>query len=367
MTFWAGSELVGSNFQHQRVYSNQAVAAPFTGDVSQISWAPWGDAQRISAPGEDHNSWPFSTQLPDGSGVFIWWSAATIEGIFADEVDQYWLATWDPLTGWSQAVDVTPPGEAGTLSPITETDIALDRNGDPHLVVFTKSSVSGTSPVLYVPGARTLDLSSIGGLADWEAPVFATALGGAAGYAIPSELTFDDYVNRPYRNQLNDARRNTPRAIPVGSNGFLSSWLDESLGGAVPIVSTFRVVFDAAQPTLQWEPPVSLLSLVTGSGGNGSADRVNLTVDRTGWGTLFFRQEDDTGDLEQLFSKRANIATAGLSAFALGEPASVVNPVGTSVINYSLSNTLDSGVMGVSMDLGPGGSSDVISVTSLLR
>ncbi|QDV04587.1 hypothetical protein Poly30_00780 [Planctomycetes bacterium Poly30] len=349
--FWALSEPTDvtpsrNEFEHQKVYANSTSVAPYTaGGV--IQWHDWDPATRLSADGENHNSWPVVTETPDGGAIAMWWSAATTVGLFDELVDRYWIAEWIPGAGWQPTVDVTPSGESGNLPALT--DIKVVRRGvgasaTDHVVVFTRRAGQ--------PSARQLDLASF----SWTAPMAPSpTVPGGTPYTVYQTPVWDDYVARDanqtigYGFQLRPrVGRMTPQARSTGGNAFLVQWverLDPNMASDTRlVVAEYR-----ADEALPWGPPEDLSGVSVIDTDDPENSFVNLTVDQNGWATLFVRQVDAANGLGRIYAKRTNLPSNGVSGLSNqtipGEP---ITPEGFDASFPSISNVHPSGALAVS-------------------
>ena len=334
-SFWGLTELDGNNeYTKQKVYANMATAAPFTGSLDAIDWAVWDPATELSDPAEDHNSWPTIRQLPDGSAIAMWWSAASLQDVLEGNITKYWLASWSAAAGWSAPVDASPAGTpASQLGMITDLR-AVETAAGTELIVFSRSTTG--------PAVTHLDLATM---------TWGPESKPAGMTTIPVSPTFPAFsalaAEGRYRNLLGDVRRTTPKATPIGNGEFIVRWIDNQSGSQSGI---FASVYDSASSGTQaWDVPVDLTTFVTIDPTDPVESAVDLLVDRNGWATLIYRERQSPGTPTSpfhVFARRANLAVnnAGASAFATSTtPPIRISDEDTTVSFPSASNVHTSG------------------------
>lgn len=342
--FWAISNpqdiAAGRNeFEAQKVYANSTSLAPYSPSTA-IQWHTWDAATRLSADGEEHNSWPVVTQTPDGGAIAMWWSATSTQGVFEDTVDKYWMAEWIPGSGWQPTVEVTPTGEAGSLPAITDIKAVRRMSGTNvtnHVVIFTRRAGR--------PSARELALGNL----TWTNPLAPAT--GSGSFTIHQTPTHGDYIFRDssqtlgYGFQLRPrVGRMTPKARSTGGNEFLVQWIELSGSNIRLVVAEYNA--DGAMP---WGPPEDLSGVAVLNAANPQDSFVNMSVDQNGWATLFLREVDPATGLGRILARRTNLpinGVAGLSNAAI--PAVPISPDGFDATFPSVSNVHASGAMATS-------------------
>ncbi|MEM8712680.1 MAG: hypothetical protein AAGG01_17145, partial [Planctomycetota bacterium] len=332
-------------FTRQRVYANALTAGLPPANPADVTWADWGPSATLSDESVEHNSWPLMATDDDGAAYALWWSATTTEGLFADEVDRYWLSTWTPGGDWTAAVDVTPSGEAGTLPAITDLKViepAVGSGQSRRLLVLAREDGE--------PSARMFDLST-GSFAGPSTRPNRVA-SSDPDFVVFQRPTASDYTDRPqgglqYGNRIRSGiGRMTPKAASLGANDFLVRWTDVSGAGGQP-VRVIAAMYCADQPS-PWGASQDLTPVANVNTTDPSTASIDLAVDGNGWATLMFTEMEASG-VRRLKARRTNLFVTGLDGLMDPSiPTTTIGPDLFDVSSPSLSNIHSSGAVVVS-------------------
>lgn len=319
VTFWGISEPTDVGFgadrlrfDTQRVYANHVtVAAP---------GHPWGEATLLSAPSTDHASWPFLVDEPQGRAHAVWFSSDdSTAGLFDETVDRYWMSEWTPGIGWRAAVDITPPGEVGSVDPVTDVefvDIGTDGAPRRELVVFGRRSLMGGGSR---PVARRYDLDT----GTWTKSTSPMSSSGVTLDDVVKVPTFDQYnlttgqvsggvsdVLR-YGHLRAEIRRATPRSETIGFGSFFVQWIDEATTGEFRLI---LATYDAEDDS--WSEPVTLdPDRVTVSATDPSDLSALFAFDLHGRATLFWLEEGTTPLAGSVRAQTIHLGIDGIESF----------------------------------------------------
>ena len=380
--WWAWSDPTDSPASERRYnrYHVVANALDVQADLNTLdpaSLEDWPDAIVLSTDlnpgGEDVTvGWPFTTVWDNGNVLALWHDADSLAGVYRGDIQTIKGSRYDAANNsWSTVATYAPTnpiGRIGDIKPVSDNEV----------LVFARFDEDGIGAVGGVERAsvriRRLQIGPDGSIQD--APGSSEVIAGPSADADGFYgIGLDDYAEAingmtglPNAEDYNMLRgsdiASNPSATAIRDNLFLVQWsAEDNATGGTCAPQIFLALFNSDSMSFVDPQPLEVLSNAGIDVQNSSL--IGVQIDRLGFATLVFSDEDQNGDGDEpgptirirAIRSVASLASSTLAqAFPSNAPAEVIVEVedaGQPDNEFSLravqvSNVNDSGHVAVS-------------------